>query len=209
MKSWGSSGIATVIILIAIMLIVVTVAAVLSEETNTTSTEEQDLEQMTQEIIDEITSYIQIKDQKGKYYKTDNVQKIQKIALLISPLVSQNIDMTQLTIQIDNGETVRMLYYTSNSAKIGSQSLFEHSLWDELDNEKFGLISIMDIDESITNYQVLNENSDNAYLIFKLPTDMQLSKYDTIKVTLFPSSGITRTTILKAPMPMKSVITFE
>ena len=209
MKSWGSSGIATVIILIAIMLIVVTVAAVLSEETNTTSTEEQDLEQMTQEIIDEITSYIQIKDQKGKYYKTDNVQKIQKIALLISPLVSQNIDMTQLTIQIDNGEMVRMLYYNSASAKIGSQSLFEHTLWDDINAENFGLISIMDLDESITNYQVLNENRDNAYLIFKLPTDMQMSKYDTIKVTLFPSSGIKRTTILKAPMPMKSVITFE
>jgi archaellin len=209
MKNWGSSGIATVIILIAIMLIVVTAASVLTEETTSTTTEEQDLEQITREVIDEITSYIQIKDQKGKYYKTDNVQKIQKIALLISPLVSQNIDMTQLTIQIDNGETIRMLYYNSNSAKIGVQSLFEHTLWDDISIENFGLISIMDIDESITNYHVLNENSDNAYLVFKLPTDMQMSKYDTIKITMFPSSGITRTTILKAPMPMKSIITFE
>jgi archaellin len=209
MKNRGSSGIATVIILIAIMLIVVTAATVLTDETTSTSTEEQDIEQITQEVLDEICSYIQIKDEKGKYYKIDDEQKIQKIALLISPLVSQDIDMTQLTIQIDNGETVRMLYYNSNSAEIGSQSLFEHSLWDNLDIENFGLISIMDIDESITNYHVLNENSDNTYLVFKLSPDMQMSKYDTIKVTLFPSSGITRTTTLKAPMPMKSIITFE
>jgi hypothetical protein len=36
-----------------------------------------------------------------------------------------------------------------------------------------------------------------------------MNKYDTMKVTLFPSTGITRTTILQAPIPMSSVVTFE
>ena len=70
-------------------------------------------------------------------------------------------------------------------------------------------ISVVDLDESLVDYDIINDYSDNAYVVFRLPNDMTLLKNEKITVTLFPSTGITRTTVLKAPMPMSSVITFE
>lgn len=196
------------ILLIVILLVAIGVSSVITEETTNTTTE-YDIDQITDEILDEITSYLQIKDQKGKYIDIDGEQRIQKIAILISPLISQEIDLSQLTIQLDNGEIVRMLSYTNNADKINQQTLFEHNIWDTLDEENFSFITICDLDNSIINYNILNKNSDNAYLIFKLPYDMTMKKYDEITITLFPGSGITKIINLKAPMPMKSVVTFE
>ena len=101
-----------------------------------------------------------------------------------------------------------MLTY-KNSDKINQQTLFEHNIWDTINGENFSFITVCDLDNSIINYDALNENSDNAYLIFKLPSDMTMKKYDELKISLLLSSGITQSTVLKAPMPMKSVITFE
>lgn len=195
------------IILIVTLLIAITVASVMTEKTTTTT--DYNIDEMTDEIINEITSYLQVKDQKGKYTEFNGEQKIQKIALLISPLVSQEIDLSQLNIQLDNGEIVRMLTYANNSVKIDHQTLFEHSIWDIIDGKNYSFITINDLDNSIVEYNILNENSDNAYIIFKLPLDMMMKKYDRLTVTLFPASGITKIINLKAPMPMKSVITFE
>jgi len=208
MSNWRNTGITMMILLVAILLIAITVSSVMTEQATSTTTD-YDIDQMTDEIINEITSYLQIKDQKGKYVDIDGEKRIQKIAILISPLVSQEIDLSQLTIQLDNGEIVRMLEYTNIADKINQQTLFEHNMWDILDGNSYSFITISDLDNSIVEYNILNENSDNAYLIFKLPSDMTLKKYDQLTVTLFPSSGITKIISLKAPMPMRSVITFE
>jgi archaellin len=202
-----STGITTMLLLIVILLITISVASVITGETNSTTTE-YDIDEITDEVINEITTYLKIRDQKGKYYNIDEEQKIEKIAILISPLVSQDIDLSQLTVQIENRETVRILTYEL-SDKLNSQSIFEHDVWDSLTGDNYGLISIIDLDESITEYNTINENSDNAYLVFRLPSDMTMSKYDKTTVTLFPSSGITRITVLEAPMPMNPVVTFE
>jgi len=207
MSPWRSTGITTLIILTALLLVGITVTSVITEGTSDTTTE-CNYEEITDELIKEITSYLQIKDQKGKYTNINEEQKIEKIAILLSPLVSQNIDLTKLTIQLDNGQTIKILKYYKSS-KLTQQSLFEHKLWVTLNGTNYALLTICDTDNLIANYNLINENSDNAYLIFKLPPDMMMKKYDTLKVTLFPSSGITKTTILKAPMPMKPVITFE
>lgn len=208
MNNWGSQGITAMIVLIAFMLIGVTAASVLTEDSTSTITEE-DVNQLMDEIVDELCSYLQIRDQKGKYYKIDGQLEIQKIALLISPLVSQNIDLSQLTVQIDNGEMVMILTNSELSSNIESNTLFEHSIWDNLDGENFGFISITDLDNSIKDFNLINENSDNAYIVFKLPTGFTMQKRDKIIVKLFPSEGIIKTLVLKAPLPMTSVVTFE
>ena len=208
MSNWRNTGITMMVLLIVILLVAITVASVMTDEATSASTD-YDIDQMTDQIINEITSYLQIKDQKGKYVDINGEKRIQKIAILISPLVSQEVDLSQLTIQLDNGEIVRMLEYTNIADKINQQTLFEHNIWDILDGNTYTFITINDLDNSIVEYNILNENSDNAYLIFKLPSDMSLKKYDQLTVTLFPSSGITKIVNLKAPMPMKSVTTFE
>ena len=216
MGNWTSTGLITILLLISLMLIGMTVTSIITGDSTGVSTDgttdssiEDNIDQIIDETMDEITSYIQIRDQKGKFYKNNEIFEIQKIAILISPLVSQEIDLTQLNIQIENDEIVRILSYNGNSSNLESQTLFEHSIWDQLNDENFGFITICDIDNSIINNSLINDYSDNAYLIFRLPSDMTMNKYDILKVTLFPSSGITRVTTLKAPMPMNLVVTFD
>lgn len=201
------TGITALILLISILMVGLAVASVLTDGTTGEYTEE-DLEQMTNEVIDEITSYIQIKDQVGKYYKIDGQSKIEKIALWVSPLVSQEIDLSTLTIKLNDGESVKLLVY-NDSRTLESNSLFEHPIWSNLDGSSFGFISVIDKDGSIADYDTLNDCSDNAYIVFRLPSDMTMSEHEKLIVTLFPSTGITRTTILEAPLPIKSVVTFE
>ena len=208
MSNWRNTGITTIILLTILLLVGLTVASVITGE-NTQYTNEQNYDQMTEEVINEISTYIQIKDQKGKYYNINGTQKIEKIALLISPLVSQDIDVTQLTIQLDNGEKVKILSFDGNASKIDSNTLFNHPIWKNLTGNNFGFISIVDLDNSLTSHNTINDYSDNIYVVFKLPNDMTLEKRDKLIVTLFPSTGITRTTLLEAPLPIHSVVTFE
>ena len=211
MNNWRYTGIISILLLISFILIALTVASTLTQETTgaTSSTSPENIDQMVDEVIDEISTYLQIKDQKGKYYEIEGQQKIEKIAMLISPLVSQEIDLTHLTIQLDNGETVRILTYDGLAENLNSQSIFEHIIWDSITGDNFGFITICDLDNSITDHDSINENSDNTYVVFKLPSDMTMVKRDKMIVTLFPSSGITRKTILEAPLPIRSVVTFE
>lgn len=202
------SGVTIVILIISLMLIGVTLASVITGQTTGTTTE-QDYEQMLDETIDEISTYITIKDQKGQFNTINGEQRINKIALWISPLVSQEIDVSQLTIQLNNGRDVLFLTYTGNAEDLVTSSLFNHPIWNNFNGSNFGFISVVDLDESLVDYNLINDCSDNAYVVFQLPNEMALFKYEKITVTLFPSTGITRTIVLEAPMPMSSVITFE
>jgi archaellin len=117
--------------------------------------------------------------------------------------------VSHLTIQLDNGETIVFLVYDGNSENLGQNSLFDHQIWNNINGSNFGFISIIDIDESLVNYDTFNDCSDNAYLVFKLPEIISLGKHEQLIVTLFPSTGITRTITLKAPLPIKPIVTLE
>ena len=210
MGSLRSTALISMILLVTFILLGVVVASVITGITSETTgaTEEHNYEQMVEETIDEITTYIQIRDQKGKYYEVDGQMEIQKIALLISPLVSQDIDVTGLTIMLDNGENVKVLYYSGSSSNLNSDKLFEHTIWDSLDSNDVSFITIIDDDSSLVNFNTINDYRDNAYLIFKLLPDMQLCKKDKMVITLFPSSGIDRTIFLEAPPALTSVVDF-
>lgn len=203
-----TTGLTSSILIISLILIGMTVASVISSET-TDSISEQDLEEMTQETIDEISTYILIKDKIGKFKEINGEQRIEKIALLITPLISQEIDISQITIQLNNGENVLFLKYSNNSVDLGKYSLFEHFIWNNLDGSNFGCISIIDLDSSLVDHDTFNDCSDNAYVVFRLPDSMALSKHEKIIITLFPSTGITRVLELKAPLPIKSIVTFD
>jgi archaellin len=210
MGSLRSTALISMILLVTFILLGLVVASVITGITSETTgaTEEHNYDQMVEETIDELTTYIQIRDQKGKYYEVDSQMEIQKIALLISPLVSQDIDVTGFTIMLDNGENVRVLYYSGSSSNLDSYTLFEHIIWDSLDSNDFSFITIIDDDSSLVNFNTINDYRDNAYLIFKLPPDMQLCKKDKMVITLFPSLGIDRTIFLEAPPALTSVVDF-
>ena len=128
---------------------------------------------------------------------------------MIKPLVTINIDISELTIKICNGNTVKILSFNGSSEHIGSQSLFGHSLWDKIDENYFSFIATHDADKSIVDYNTINKNSDMGYIIIKLPRDFCMKKGDSIILTLFPETGITRTILLEAPLPIKSVVSLD
>lgn len=196
------------ILSISSLLIGATITSVINAETENITTD-NDLEKLASDAVDEISTYIQIRDQKGKFSNIKGEQKIDKIGLLISPLVSQNIDLSRLTIQLCNGEIVKILKYNGNLELLNSNSLFEHPIWDKLNGNNFGFISISDYDRSLMTSNLLNDFSDNVYIVIRLPAEMTMKNYDKIVVNLFPATGMTRTIILEAPLPMKQVITFE
>ena len=204
MSNWGSTGITVLIVLIATILVAITAASVISTETTSTTTEE-DYQQMLEDAANEVSRYILVKEQLGKFSNINAEKQIEKIVLWITPLVKQDIDMSQFTIELNNGDSVMILTYV-DSNQMESNSMFEQSIWDNIDGTNFGVIPIIDLDESIVTNDVLNDASDNAYLAFKLPTGMTMNKYDEMIVKLVPSSGIARTLYLKAPMPMKSIV---
>jgi len=202
MNKWGSTGITSIILLISFLLIGTTISSVITSGTGGTT--EEDIDEMINGILDEITTYIQIKDQIGKYYLDNGVQKIKKIAILVKPLISQDIDISQLTIKLCNGYDVKILNYSGKAQFIGTNSLFEHPIWDDITDNSYGFIVTLDSDRSLVDYNILNE--DMAYIVIRLSEGFSMVNGETMTITLFPSSGITRTTTIEAPLPIKPVV---
>lgn len=204
MNNQGATGIATAILLISFILIGATAASVIMDDSG--NNPEENYEEILEEALDEISTYIQIKDALGKYNSTTEEQHIQKIAILIKPLFSIDIDASKLVIKLNNGKQIKMLYYNRQAEFISSNSLFEHPIWTTMTDTDFGFIVILDKDQSIIDYGTINDNTDMTYIIIKLPNDFTMKKGDTLKLTLFPSTGITKTINLKAPLPIKQIV---
>jgi len=208
MNNQGATGIATAVLLISFILIGATAASVIMGGTGE-NTYEENYEEMLEEALDEISTYIQIKDVLGKYNSTPEEQHIQKIAILIKPLFSIDIDASELMIKLNNGQQVKMLYYNRQAEFIESHSLFEHSIWGNMTDTNFSFIAILDKDRSIIDYDTINDNTDMTYVILKLPEDFTMKKGDILEVTLFPSTGITKIITVEAPLPMKQIVTLK
>ena len=204
MNNQGATGIATAILLISFILIGATAASVIMGDSG--NNPEENYEEILEEALDEISTYIQIKDALGKYNSTTEEQHIQKIAILIKPLFSIDIDASKLMIKLNNGKQIKMLYYNKQAEFISSNSLFEHPIWTTMTDTDFGFIVILDKDQSIIDYGTINDNTDMTYIIIKLPNDFTMKKGDTLELTLFPSTGITKTINLKAPLPIKQIV---
>lgn len=207
MDTNGLTGITTPFFLISFILISATAASVIMSDS--TSINETDVEDMMDNLVDEITIYIQIKEIIGKYYSVEGEQRIQTIALLIEPLFSTTIDVSSLMVKLDNGKLIKILSYKGNSAYLQSNTLFEHPIWTTLDDDKFSFIIIYDKDNSMEMNHVFNDNSDMVYMIVRLSPEFTMEKGDTIQFTIFSSSSITRTITLEAPLPIKPVVTFD
>jgi archaellin len=126
---------------------------------------------------------------------------------MIKPLIIQDIDISQLTVKINNGDNVKILEYSGNAEYIESNPLFEHPLWEKTSPNDFSFIITKDTDGSLIDNIIIN--SDMAYIIISLSEGFEMVKGDTLIVTLIPLSGQTRTITLEAPLPMSRVISFD
>jgi len=207
MNKEGATGIATAILLISFILIAATVASVLTD--NSSDISEQDLEKMVDDIVDEISTYIQIKDVMGKFYSTGEESRIQKIAVLIKPLFSVDMDVSELMIKLCNGEQIKMLYYNGQAEFIGTNSLFEHPIWNTMDCDNFSFVVVLDKDKSLVDYNTIDDSTDMTYIIIKLSENFAMKKGNTMTITFLLGKGTTRTIEVKAPLPMKQIVSLE
>jgi len=205
MDNHGKLGTIAGILLLVFILIGAVSASVIITDSETIS--EDDLNRITNEVVDEMCSYLQIKQIIGKYQIIQGEQRINKIAILIKPFVSQNIDISHMTIELCDGEQYQMLFFNELAEYIHSHSLFEHPLWDSMTAETFSLLSTIDDDNSIINSHLINKNTDMMFIIIKLPDDRAMKKDDQLEVTILPAPGIGRTVTLEAPLPIKNVVT--
>lgn len=205
MNDQAQLGVVTVILLIVFLLIGVVSASVLLTEQTTIS--EEDLNHMTDEIVDELCSFLQIKQIIGKYQILQGQQAIQQVAVLIKPLVTQDIDISSMTIILDNGDQLQLLFFNGSAASIGSHALFDHPLWGNTSSGSFNILTTIDDDNSIIRSHIINKNNDMAFILIKVPENMTMQYGDQIKMTLMPSPGVGRTVLLEPPMPMKNLVT--
>ncbi|MFW6173637.1 MAG: hypothetical protein ACOC5T_07825 [Elusimicrobiota bacterium] len=207
MNNIGGIGIASAILLVCFLLIAATVTSVIMVDSEDLS--EEDVKKMVKGSIDEISTYIQIKDVVGRYYSNEGKQRIEKIAILINPLFSVDIDISELLIKINNGEQIKMLSYSNQADFIDSYSLFEHPIWNSIDGDGFNFVVTLDKDRSLVDHNVINDHSDMTYIIIRLPEEFAMKKGDTVTITLFLSRGITKTISLEAPLPMKRIVSLR
>lgn len=205
MNNQAQLGLITVILLLGFLLIGAVSASVLLTEKEELS--EEDLNNLTNEVVDELCSYLEIKQIIGKYQMIQGEQNINKIAILIQPLVTQDIDISSTTITLCDGEQLYLLFYNGQSSSIASNSLFEHSIWEKIPNGSFSVLSTIDDDSSIIQSHLLNKNTDMAFILVKLPENMTMQYEDEIKMTIQPSPGVGRTVTLESPIPIKTVVT--
>ena len=167
---------------------------------------DEEVDEMFDEVVEEITTYTQVKDKTGKYSGEYPNETITKVAILITPLVSIQINMSGITTKLDNGEYAKMISYNGDADVMDSGFLFEHPIWNNLTIDEFGFLVINDEDHSITDYDIINKNSDMTYIIFRLQDELAMRFQEEMTVTLFPSTGWQKTIHLEAGLPTSSIV---
>jgi archaellin len=202
----GRTGILIIVLLLVMVLVPLTTLSLVN--TATVELTEDDVTALINDVIDDITSSIQIKDIMGKYNRVNGTYVMQQLAILIQPLVPTEIDMTTVPLQLYSNQDVQFLLYPGNTSDVlGSHTLFDHPLWNKVTTAVYGILSLYDTDNSLVTHDVMND--DMAYLLIKLPRPYQLQKGETLTLTLFPETGFQKTVTLKAPLPMKTIVRFE
>ena len=204
MNNKGNLGVTTGIFVILVIVIGAIAASAIIQTTQSTSL--PDLTKLTNEAIDEITTTFQIKSVIGKYETIQGRACIQKIAILIKPLVSLNIDIDKIHLMIVSEDDLRLLSFNGSVAPMNTPSLFDHPLWDTLDEGRYGLITTVDDDGSMTTSQVIDKNTDMAFLIVKLPVAAPLFYGQILQLTLAPTPGNECTVTLEPPLPTTHVV---
>jgi archaellin len=208
MNDNGATGIASAIVLSSIILVA---GAAVSISMTDANLESEEYEQIVEETFNEITNYIQIKDIVGKYYSIDGEKRIQKIAILVKPLLSIDFDLSDLIIKLNNGKQMKILYNGDQTEYKRSNTLFDNPMRIDINEESslensFNTVVIIDKDRSLVDYNTINDNTDMFYILIQLPNEFTMKKGDIMTITLIPTTGITRTITIKAPIPLQDIV---
>ena len=198
----ASAALPLILLLLAITFIVLIATSLIASDTTST---EEDLQQYVDDAINELTSYIKIQQVYGSF-TSESPYHLSKIVIQATPLFEKDINLSSWIIQIQTKSDLRLYTISKNISSIGYSSVFMHEQWNNLSSNNFGVISILDIDESLEKYHSFSEPSDIAF--FTLPVkDLLIEKGDKITLVLSPAIGIKKTISFKVPLPIEQVVT--
>jgi len=182
-----------------IFILLISIFFVFTPNANTTLYEgeidltEQEALEMIEGLYTDITTYTSIDSILGYYQQSQEQRSIQQIAIQFHPKFSTAFQLSETFIEISDGIENRILYFNKDVEELTPYDLFHHPLWNTIKNESYGILTILDNDLSMIEYNILNENTDRAYLIFNIPQSMILEKGDVIDISLYPSTGMKKT----------------
>lgn len=192
MNNKGNAVTSTIPILVSMLVAGAASSTMMTQDAGDLSDQ---LQQTVQDSLDTITTHLNIKDALGKY--TDNTQgrHIEKIMLLLQPLIETNIDISKITIKLTNTHDTTLISYSGQTAYHDSSApLFENTLWEQTKNS-FSVLALIDDDDSITTYDIMND--DTAFVLINLPPTFSITKDQSLAVSIIPERGITTSIILE------------
>ncbi len=197
----------TMLILAIVATTIIVSSATLYEDTQKTEEiTEEDLQEMIETVYADVSSYMNIDDILGKFHRVQQNRLIKQIAIQLHPQFSTNIKLSELMIELSSGNQIIFLYHNGCCVDISNETLFNHALWDDLGNNSFGILSIFDDDDSMKQSQVINQHSDRLFIIFNIPPSLKLQRGDTIKINLYPSTGVKKELDIKIPFSVDPVL---
>ena len=192
MKNIGSIG-TTALPLLSGILLMGAASSVVFESSDDLS---MDAEQIVNGVLDEITTYLKIDDVIGKYYSNNETRRVEKIVILVKPFIKTAINISELTIKIQNNNDVVLWKYSGYAVKSDGEPVFENQIWDKTNNS-FSLIVVNDEDRSLLDYNIINE--DTVFIAISLSEGLFMEGRESITLSIIPAKGITRSIVLETP----------
>jgi len=192
MKNIGSIG-TTALPLLSGILLMGAASSVVFESSDDLSL---DAEQIVKGVLDEITTYLKIDDVIGKYYSNNGTRRVEKIVLLVKPFIKSAINVSELTIKIQNNNDVVLWKYSGYAVKSDGEAVFENQIWEKTNNS-FSLIVVIDEDRSLLDYNIMNE--DTVFIAISLSEGLFMEGRDSMTVSIMPAKGIIRSIVLETP----------
>jgi len=197
-------SLATIIIITVILIVSFAASSLVYEMPEDIS--EEELETMISTIYNSISSYINIDHVYGKHTTTTNGRTITHLAILINPYFSTSINIDEMILELVSNNDIHHVYFSGNSSKIDSYPLFSHQEWTHISSTQYSIISICDSDSSIEQINQLNDCTDRAYIILKLPDSMMLNNKEHIEMNILFSSGMKRSILLNPPFSTRDIV---
>lgn len=179
-------GVGSLIIFIAMIISAGVAASVVMQTMNTM---QQQALQTGRETISDISTGLRLTHTSG--YVTNG--SIIKLCFFVTPIPGSNaVDLSQVRLQISDGESMPVLTFANNSFSTSvSSGLFKTLNMSNVTNEHFGLLVIRDFDNSCSNENpVINDNDLVGIIVNATACFNGINPRTTVTGRIIPEQGI-------------------
>ena len=201
MNRWGSVGISTFTFLGILLLLGVSASSILLGQSTETS---EEFEDVADEVLNEISTYFMVKNVVGRFDCTDSNAELQRMVILTKPLIPTTVNLSEMYVQISDGNALISLSYNGSYSKAHGD-IFGNRIWNEIDENEFGIMILTDSDNSIDAGYL---NKDLVYLAIKIPLSLSVHPNDRIIVSLIPTQGYVENIEIITPFILTSSIVY-